>query len=322
MKITIREKLKPYSHKPGISCLIPGTYAEIEAFPTLLKIAGHEVKLPCTGPVVGFTLELDLERHCVFVFGQAKEGYFKLRVEASDSGFHVTSERGKILEKPIHIKQETIFVPKGAVETLSLGSHKAQDWAKIQTDLKTIVPILFCIGQKSPLLPPQALVGTAKLLELPEDRNALFGALQAFFKAAFTKMLIPRLVDDQHQGFVPSGPVNGNRFFLIQEGAKKLRSLFFQQTDRRLKLLPNLPVPFDCGKMIGVKAPGIGELDFEWSKKVLRCVVLRATTTGEVLFDLQKEIKTFRVDKDEKQKSTEPLLIKAGKTYLLDRFER
>ena len=83
MKIVIKEQCKPFSHLPGAACLIPGTYAEIQAFPTLLKIADHVIDLPFTGPVEGFTLELDLERHCVFVFGKAKEGYYKIRIEAS-----------------------------------------------------------------------------------------------------------------------------------------------------------------------------------------------------------------------------------------------
>jgi hypothetical protein len=101
-----------------------------------------------------------------------------------------------------------------------------------------------------------------------------------------------------------------------------IRSLFFQQNERRVKLLPNLPIPFDCGKMTGIKAPGIGEIDFEWSKKLLRCASIRASTSGEIVFDLQKEIKHFRVDKNHKQKANEPLLLQAGKTYFLDRFQK
>jgi hypothetical protein len=147
-------------------------------------------------------------------------------------------------------------------------------------------------------------------------------ALEAFFKAAFKGILVPRLTDDQHQGLVSEEPVEGNPFFLLQEGAKMIRSLFFKQNERRLFFLPNLPIPFDSGRMLGIQAPGIGEIDLEWSKKILRRVILRPFAPGEVLFELQKEIKTFRVGKKKKQRRDEPLLLEPGTIYHLDRFEK
>ena len=325
--IRIAERLRPYSHTPGAACIIPGTCSEIEAFPTLLKIGKIEVRLPFTGPVKDFTLEQDLEKNCVRVYGKAKEGFFRLRIEAADSGFNIIGEKGSF--KTLHIPFETQFVDRPAFERLSLGNHKAQDWDLVQkrSDLKEFLPVLFCLGQKIPFIPPQKLIGTARLLELPENRNDLVEALEAFFKAAFTKILIPRLIDDQHHGLVPEESVQGNRFFLVQEGAKMIRALFFRQEERRIALLPHLPIPLDCGRMLGLKAPGIGEIDLEWSKKLLRRAVIRASTSGEVVLELQKEIKTYRVrkslrEKGHRQKSTDPLLLESGKTYLLDRFQK
>jgi len=75
MKIKIAERLRPFSHTPGASCLIPGTCFAVTAFPTLLRIDQHEIKLKLTGPVSNFTLQQDLEKNCVFVFGKAKEGH-------------------------------------------------------------------------------------------------------------------------------------------------------------------------------------------------------------------------------------------------------
>jgi hypothetical protein len=322
MNIKITAKLRPFSHIPGAACLIPGTCSVITAFPTLLKINSHEIKLNLTGPVRDFTLQQDLERNCVFVFGQAKEGYFRLRVEASDSGFDVEVEKGPL--KSVHIRAEVPFASKLLFERLSLGNHKAQDWDQVQkrADLEEILPIFFCLGQKLPPILPQPLLGTARLLEFPEERNRLASALISFFKVAFTQMLVPRLIDDQHQGLVPDEPVQGSPFFLIQEGMKRVRSLFFKQDERRLAFLPHLPVSLHAGRMIGLQAPGIGEIDFEWSKKTLRCVYLRASTSGEVIFELQKELKSFRVGKKLQQKATEPLLLEAGKTYFLDRFQK
>lgn len=324
--IKIAERLRPYSHTPGASCLIPGTCSEIEAFPTLLRIEKHEIKLPFTAPVKDFTLEQDLEKNCVRVYGKAQEGFFCLCITATDAGFNIVGEKGPF--KKLHLPFETEFVSPAPFERLSLGNHKSQDWDQVQkrSDLKEFLPVLFCLGQKIPLIPPQKLSGTARLLELPSDRNSLASALEAFFKAAFTKILIPRLIDDQHHGFVPDEPVQGSRFFLLQEGAKMIRSLFFRQNERRIAFLPNLPIPLDSGRMLGLKAAGIGEIDLEWSKKRLRRALIRAVTSGEVILELQTEIKTLRVrksqkDKGRRQKSTEPLLLEAGNTYLLDRFQ-
>jgi hypothetical protein len=325
--IKIAERLRPYSHTPGTACIIPGTCSEVEAYPTLLKIVGKEHKLKLTGPVKDFMLEQDLEKNCVRVSGKAKEGFFRLRIHATDAGFDVIGEKGPV--KTIHIPFETKFVHKPTFERLSLGNHKSQDWDMVQKrcDLKEFLPILFCLGQKIPLIPPQPLTGTARLLELPTDRADLSEALEAFFKAAFTKILIPRLVDDQHHGLAPHEPAEGNRFFLVQEGAKMIRSLFFKQNERRIAFLPNLPIPLDCGRLVGLQAPGIGEIDLEWSKKTLRRVIIRASTPGEVILELQKELKSYRVrktmrEKGHRQKGTEPLLLEPGKTYLLDRFQK
>jgi hypothetical protein len=303
MNIKIAERLRPFSLIPGAACVIPGSCSVLEAFPTLLRISGHEWKMPLTGPVAGFTMQQDLEKNCVYVFGKAKEGYFRLRIQASDSGFQITSEKGPL--KSAHIDAEVPFVSKLLFERLSLGNHKSQDWDQVQrrSDLKEILPILFCLGQKIPPIPHQPLTGT-------------------FFKAAFRNLLVPRLIDDQHQGFVSDESAAGNPFFLIQQGAKMIRELFFRQTERRLAFLPNLPIPFDSGRMLGLQALGIGEIDLEWSKKLLRRVVIRAAASGEVLFELQNEIKSFRVAKKRKLKSNEPLLLEAGKTYHLDRFQK
>jgi len=321
MSIKIAERLRPFSHTPGASCVIPGTCSVIEAFPTLLRLGDHEHKLDLTGPVLDFTLLQDLEKHCVFVFGKAKEGYFRLCIRANDTGFEIEAEKGPV--KSTFIRKEVEFVPKAPFERLSLGSHKVQDWDLVQRrfDLKEILPIFFCLGQKIPLLPPQPLTGTAQLLKSPESRSHLAQALEAFFKAAFSQILVPRLTDDQHQGFIPDEPAKGDRFFLIQEGAKMVRGLFFKQNDRRLSFLPHLPVSFDSGRFVGVNAPGIGNIDLEWTKKQIRRVHIRATSSGEVILDLPKEIKTYRVGK-KKRKSSEPLLLEANTTYLLDRFEK
>lgn len=329
MKFSIAERLKPFSHTPGSMCVIPGTCSEIQAFPTLLRIDDFEVKLQVTGPVADFTLQQDLERGVIYVFGKAKEGYFKIRIEASNGGFHIIPEKGKALTERVDVEAEVEFVAEAPLERLSLGNHKAQDWDEVQKrcDLKEYFPVLFCLGQKLPRISPQPLTGTARLLEGPEDRTQLELAFQSLFRAAFTKILIPRLIDDQHQGLAPEEPVKGKRHFLIQEAAKAIRALFFKQNERRIAFLPQLPICLDSGRMMNIQAPGIGQIDIEWTKKTLRRAVLRACTTGEVILELQKQIQSFRVrtslrEKGKRQMATDPLLLVEGKTFYLDQFKK
>lgn len=343
MKIEIAARLKPFSHTPGAACALPGSKQILEAYPALLKAAGRELKLDLSGPVKNFTVEQDLEKNCVWIFGQAAEGFYRLRVWAQEDGIRIRAEKAPLdgiayggSEKGILRKKETLFLPSeteirlaNALERLSLGSHKAQDWdrAMAECDLKLWVPSLFFLGQKIPYIPPQKLSGTARLLAWPEERKGLALALERFFRASFAKIGVPRLRDDQHQGIAPEEPVQGDPFFLIQEGAKQIRALFFRQNDRRIAFLPHLPPEFDSGRMLGVQALGIGSLDFEWTKGKMRRAILRGNTTGEVVLDLQKGIESLRVrsqlnGKGKKLPAGEPLFIEAGKTYFLDHFQK
>jgi hypothetical protein len=305
--IKIVQKLRPFSHTPGASCVIPGTHSILRAYPTRLTIDDQVVPLPLSGPVAEFTLQQDLERGVVHVFGKR----FKLKIFASDAGFHVGT-----LDLPAEID----FLPNRPFERLSLGSHKAQEEGRM--GLKEWIPLLFCLSQKIPPVPPQPLLGTARLLEFPEERSKLEAALEAFFKAAFKSLLVPRLIDDQYQGFSPDEPVQGSPFFLIQEGGKKIRSLFFRQNERRLSFLPHLPISFDAGRLVGLQVPGVGEIDFEWSKKTIRTAFIKASASGEVVLEFPREIKSFRVNRAKRQSVEEPLLLTQGKTFFLDQFRK
>ncbi|OGN64989.1 MAG: hypothetical protein A3E80_02105 [Chlamydiae bacterium RIFCSPHIGHO2_12_FULL_49_9] len=162
---------------------------------------------------------------------------------------------------------------------------------------------------------------------MPTDRNKIASALDALLKAGFSKILVPRLFDDQYQGLSPEETIDGNPSILVQEGAKIIRSLFFKQNERRLAFLPTLAPRFHSGRMVSLMADGIGEIDFEWSKGLLKKAIFRVKTAGDVVLELQKEIKTFRVRKNLKEKgktqcAKEPLVLSAGSTYFLDRFKK
>lgn len=307
MNITIRQKLRPFSHAPGAACLIPGTTAILRAFPTRLEVDAEVISLPFTGPVKGFTLEQDLERNCIYVFGQAKEGFYRIRIEANDGGFVVKAEKGFSLHQTI--QKDLAFRIVSHPERLSLGSHKKLDWDRIRAanDLPSWMPVLFHLSQKIPSIAPATY-------QFPNS-------LESFFLAGFSHLLVPRFVDTEYQGLVPEQNVSGDPAWLIQEAGKRIRALFFMQNERRLALLPHLPTHLDKGRFLGIQVAGVGTLDLEWSKKLLRRAVFKATTSGEVVLELQNALHAFRVN-GKKQSASEPVLLEAGKIYLLDRFQK
>ncbi|MBI3509000.1 MAG: hypothetical protein HY069_05160 [Chlamydiia bacterium] len=330
MKIQTLSRLKPFSHTPGTACFIPGTHWKLEAYPTLIKIGHYEIPLHVTGPVRDFTVELDLEHNCVWVFGQAKEGFYRLKIQATKKGFEIWADRtpkaglchGKgTLQAKEHflISENAGFSLPENGERLSLGAHKKQDWDLVwrRFDLREILPVLFDLGQKTPATGKKPSKGPVNLLET--------GDWEAFCRAAFSKILVPRLVDDHYQGLFTDSDLEGHASHLLSEAAKKIRDLFFRQCETHLHLLPQ--VTFESGMLTHIQAPGIGELDLEWSKGMLRRAILRAVKNAEVFLDLQKGIKSYRVrtklkEKGRSQKANDLLRIETGKTYYLDRFQK
>jgi hypothetical protein len=340
MKITIATRFCPFSHTPGAGCLVPGTRWQLRAFPTLLRFSHNsqqiDLSLQLTGPVKKFTLQQDLERKSIWIFGEAKEGYFRLRVRANDEGFLVDAEKtppmglmtskGLLKSKDqLQILVELDFFTPSHVERISFGSHKKQDWDQVlrRLDLKEMIPIFLDLAQKiPPTLSQQSFFPEKKIAKM--DIEPL---LVSFFQAYFEQIFIPRSLDDQHQGIQGFPPLDlkEDPCHLIDQAARWIRALFFVQNERRLQILPNLPPSLEAGRFIDIVLLGMGTLDFEWSKFFLRKAVLRATTSGEVLFDLQKDIQSFRVrssrwDKGYTQNALEPLLVESGKTYFLDHF--
>jgi len=316
MKIKIAQKLKPFSHTPGSACLIPGTCSVVEAFPTLIRFHDFEYPIEVKGPVEGFTLLQDLEKNCVYIFGKGQDNFYRFRLQASSAGFTLFSEKTK--ESHFFAAPIEFYLPP-VWERLSLGSHKAQDWDLVlrRFDLKEILPVLFGLGQKIPLISPQSLSGPLRLLNEHQ--------LKEFCLVAFSHILVPRLHDDHHLGLISNEPSQGNPFFVLQESIKFIRSLFFRQNGRRLDFF--VPPLFDEGRLLHLQVEGIGEIDLEWASKKIRRMILRAFQSGEVVLNFPKDIKNFRVletssSKRKKHLNSEPFLLEKEKTYFFDNFQK
>ena len=291
MHINIRERLRPYSHTPGATALLPGTLWVVRATPARLRIedlSGHvhyEMALEIAlGPKRGFTLQQDLEKQLLFIFGQAEKGFYRLQIRPLPEGIE--------LKRGDECWVVPLAGPRGAKarERLSLGSNRAQDWDLVRRrwDLREILPQIFHLGQQTP--------GEIDSSEQPLETLCM-------------------------ELFPPQTPSAA----LLCKGAKMVRNLFVQERDGVLLLLPSSPILFDSGRLVGVEWGNIGRVDFEWTKRQMRRLVLRVRSGGVQTLSFPKEVKEFRLRSDcqeQKCSNGQPLALAAGKTYLLDRFQK
>lgn len=330
--IAIAQRLRPFSHRPGASCLLPGTWWSVQAFPTRLIFRHKDKNLICdlyvTGPVALFTMEQDLERGVVRVFGEAKEGYFRLRLFATAEALCLCAERtppqgletswGRLEPKGLlSLPMEWTFLPPSHRERFSLGCHKAQEWEKVvyRGDSREMIPHLLSLAQQ---IPPAPLADPLSFLHAE--------AIELFFRVHFRDLFIPRLIDEQHQG-VPlhSLPLDSEPCALLYAAAQTIRSLFIKFEGSSLFLLPHIPSKWDCGRLTDISLGSLGSLDFEWSKFSLRRAAFRAAASGEISVHLPQGLKGFRLrtnlrEKGIYQKTEQAFMVKAGVRYLLDRF--
>lgn len=339
MRITIAERLHPYSHLPGDLVLLPGSTLCLQVFPALIRLydlshwppeVKEELPLTVRGPVKDFTIVQDLERGELSISFHAQEGYCRYRCQARQNALSLKVEKGApFASLPLQDWGEGIKAP----ERLSLGSHRAQDWTLMgrRQNLAELLPLWFCLGQITPAIPAETHIGTALLLEncrqAIQRREGIVPAFLQLFQAGFKGMLVPRLEDEQHQGFglPPVSHSQTSPLILLTEGAALIRSLFFQQQDRHLSLLPALPPEFHCGRMVGLTCRPFGTLDLEWTKKQLRRLIFHAEESAQLIFSFPKDRKQFRLRERDDAKGSlffcgQPFPIEKGKEYLLDNF--
>lgn len=295
MRINIATKLRPFSHQPGICCLIPYTTWEVRIFPTKLFFSDlasekrKEISISRKGQ--RFTVVDDLERGRIEILGGVRT--------------FITAEAYDFLKKvelPVSQKR------------LSLGCHKKQDWELIQrrSEMGEIFPFWVRMAQLIPSMPLPS-IGTAQLLAE--------GKLDLTFKAAFQGILCPRLRDENYLGLIPDVkiPSGVSPLGIIHEGARQIERLFFYEEDGVLHFLPKLPKELHAGRFIYLTTEAGDEIDMEWSKKELKKVVIRARSNRQVHLHLQSHIRRYRLQKTIYNRD-QPLELQAGKTLFLDRF--
>lgn len=335
MRFTIAERYRPFSHQPGTSCVLPRTDLRFQIFPALIRVFEEEalvseIQLAVLGPVKDFTVQLDLEKGRIRVWGTAASGYMRYSIypAANQEKFVLVQETGT--------KDHAPECEKVVYERLSLGSSKAQDWdmVKRRMDMADILPVWFALGQQMAKSERAPAEGTAAVLHecrraiIADDSRRFLEPFKVLFQTGFDGILAPRKTDVDYQGFqLPPVSSEFSSIALLSEGAELIRSLFFSYNDRVADILPALPVEFHCGRFIDVKCGSQGTVDMEWTKKAIRRVIFRASENGAIRFAFPRDIKRFRLrlsetDRGQKLEPHTPIEIVAGNVYYLDRFEK
>ncbi len=337
MHIDIALRFKPFSHLPGTTCLVPGSDWRVQIFPTLIHFFGpnserHTEKFSVEGPIEDFTIEQDLEKKRLRVFGRAKQGFICYYIAATSEAIEMQIEKGE--KKTI---STTSFHPRISTERLSLGIHKLQDWEGIckRLDLREILPLWFQLGQMIPVQNRKANVGSLQLLEecrslsLRRERLHLENRLQHLFMAGFGSLLNPRLNDSEYQGILSDHPEEDNAasLQLLSQGADLIRRLFFFEEGSSWHVLSCLLPRFDSGRLVSIKTEACDTIDLEWSKSAPRRMVIRPKADRSVTLHFPKEIQRYRLrqhlqDKGRSIQAGEAISLVAGKIVLIDRFEK
>lgn len=344
MRITIAERLRPYIHRPGVYCLLPGSTLRLQVFPGLLRVYDlasaqpmlvHEIPWNIVGPVKDFTVMQDLEKGCVRIWGKTQTGFMRYSCYATGpSTFAILLEKNP--QDALRLPQELLSVSTSHLapigERLSLGNNKAQDWELIQRRqvMEEIFPHWFRLGQWVPsFLPTSAREGTLALLFEETTPEKIIPAFEKLFQAGFEGLLAPRLEDEDYQGMqLPtlSKGFSGSALQLLTEGTAMIRRLFVLHTDKMMHLLPSLPPEFHYGRLIGIQWPSVGVVDIEWSKKRLRRMVLRSQSDNEVQLQFS-HLETYRLrkgnrDRGSRRTSHETLKLLPNEHYFLDNFQQ
>lgn len=326
--ITIGERLRPFSHVRGTKCLIPGTTFFVEVFPALVRFYDLKEKKPeyikevaweIEGPLDQFIVFQDLERNCVTVVANRKTYHLLPSLEISS-------------------KKHPEGSNDSSKERLSLGSHKKQEWEVIykREDFRTIFPLWFRLGNllKFPTLKEKGKGIFSVLDECQEKIDAnhpehILPIFRKLFLVGFSGMLVPRLHDEEYQGISLPNQEDPqiSPLYLLSEGARLIRSLFFKAKSNQLFLLPSLPPEFFAGRMLHLSCLPFGKISLEWNKKSIKKAVFHASQSGILHFHLHPSLITFRVrtslqDRGIRLSNGEGLEIKSNSVYLLDHFEK
>ena len=178
--------------------------------------------------------------------------------------------------------------------------------------------------------------GTSRLLafcqkQIEAKENDKIGtSFIDLFKAGFEGILSPRLSDVDYLGYQEKEdviPKEASPLVLLGEGARLIRSLLVQNRKKGMAILPCLPKELHAGRFTQVQLNDTLSADLEWSKKLIRCLVLHPKEDQEITFTFQSSINSFRLRMGRRGRGRvlkvgEAINLKADTLYILDRFQK
>ncbi len=307
--------------------MVPCSTWAVEAYPTEIRMFRNEesasLQLDLTGPVEGFTIEQDLEKNVVRVFGTAKEGYFNFEIAHIENIVLITLKRGNlipyhfagkkgVLEKDqfLEIQTDAAFV-SNHIERLSLGVNKKLDWDLVhrRCELKEILPLLFFLGQKGE--------SSNVDLKVPVLDNS-------FIKHHFQNMLFPNRSTDKRLGLdIKEMPVEVSLSIILFKTYESIRALFIKEVDDNILIDT---AQFVSGRMIGIKTSK-AIIDIEWTKRKLRKLKITPIQSGPLSIIWPKDVDSFRLkhrpqEKGKMLQSSDEIILVFGQITYLDKFQK
>ncbi len=340
--IQIADRPKFFSHAPGHYAFIPGTGIRVKAFPTALFFtdeAGFELELTLDlqGPVDPFTVEQDLEKRQLRIYGEAKQGYFRLSLAAEENTlvlrFEKTPSSGILVGKKTFVSGDTLEIAKDIVvskepfeERLFLGSSKKKDLdlIRLRKDLREVFPIWYFLGKITPSKEQKPF----PLLEeaiASKDKKKVQELFLHTYLAHFSCALVPRKEDEEKQGLLSLTEIASS---LLQQGASYIRSLFFQEKEDGFHILPCLIPLFVCGKMIQIRTESGCLIDIEWTKHRLRRMSIKVEKDQTLNLHFPSDVESFRVKTSSKDRGKilpgkgSQIAVKAGDLLWFDLFQK
>lgn len=330
MLISIKERLKPFTHLPGTVCPLPGSLTLVHVYPAKLIFEDtktgkmQEMELPIQGPVKGFTVQLDLEGEKLIVCGHAKQGYFNYQIVYDTSShkihFHVARDPAKFLQGlslPAFLTPGKLPRSASFRSRLSFGNHKKQDWELVsrRLSLGEILPHWHRLGQLFPEVSPNLKVSSLE-------------ELRTLFQVGFRGILAPQQEDALHQG-ISFKSTQEAPFSLLTGGARLIEQAVVNWDEKagELHLLAGLLPEFHCGRLIDCYVEGVGKIELEWSKKTLRRMVITSTCSRTLSLSTTRHLKQCRMRSGRYENGRiiqldEPLTLSQDQVYWFDRFER
>lgn len=282
MALTISQRFYPYSHKSGTLCLLPGTHLACKVFVSRVELYDYSKELPSLietldmshfGPLDKFLVQQDLEHGKIVVSGFSSEGFI----------------RYPLAYQPTLTSRERLF----------LGVDKSQEWQQVvrRMDMREIVPYLYMLAQSVPDCALEEETGPSLIRDLQDARpSEVEAALEALFKAGFSDLLVPRLIDTDYHGYKKPivSVTNKSPLYLLKVLYPLLRSLFIEERDGLLHILPKLPPKWVSGTLTDCTTANGHKISIEWTKGFIRRVKVTANSCSPIQLAFQKEVKKYR----------------------------